>query len=131
MKVTLLLFLGILLSQAAQSQSSYGMYPLITIGKINETPRDTVKLKVYVVEVYVCPPCPPGAQCKPCMENNITVADEKLKDISKVPAEKLLRVITREAESFKIGKRYFLTVRFRRNKETQSEDAVLVSSKAF
>jgi hypothetical protein len=29
----------------------------------------------YVVEIHKCPPCPPGAQCKPCLGDYIVIAD--------------------------------------------------------
>jgi hypothetical protein len=29
----------------------------------------------YVSKVYLCPPCPQGAQCKPCMGDNIVLSD--------------------------------------------------------
>src|SRR5437763_1071692 len=30
----------------------------------------------YVVLNYLCPPCPPGAECKPClMESNIVISE--------------------------------------------------------
>jgi hypothetical protein len=30
----------------------------------------------YVLEIHKCPPCPPGAQCKPCLGDYIVVTDK-------------------------------------------------------
>ena len=35
----------------------------------------TVILIGYVVDIYACPPCPTGAQCKPCQGDQVTIAD--------------------------------------------------------
>ena len=32
-------------------------------------------LIAYIDEIYLCPPCPKGAQCKPCIGDNITISD--------------------------------------------------------
>jgi hypothetical protein len=36
----------------------------------------TYRLRGYVVKQYRCPPCPPGASCKPCMGNNVVISDD-------------------------------------------------------
>lgn len=32
-------------------------------------------IKAKVLDVYRCPPCPPGAICKPCEGDHLTVED--------------------------------------------------------
>jgi hypothetical protein len=66
-------------------------------------------LLAYVIDVYVCPPCPPGTECKPCIPDNITIADNPPRAgiPGGVDGEKLRVYITsEEAANLVIGKRY-------------------------
>lgn len=45
--------------------------PTLAIADIAAAPvGEIVRMTGYVVDGYRCPPCPPGAQCKPCMINS-------------------------------------------------------------
>jgi hypothetical protein len=52
--------------------------PALTIAQLRASPPigRIVRIVGYVVESYLCPPCPKGAQCKPCaIASAIFVAD--------------------------------------------------------
>ena len=54
--------------------------------------NETFQIDGYVLDIYKCPPCPPGAICKPCIPDNITIADSSdWMDVSKL---KRLRIYT-------------------------------------
>ena len=62
-----------------------------------------------MIDIYKCPPCPPGAMCKPCIPNNIVVTDNiEEKDLSKI---KRLRIHTDKPEQFELKKKYLFTVK--------------------
>jgi hypothetical protein len=50
--------------------------PLLTF---NDLKRDEVagpfRIEGYVFETYKCPPCPPGAMCKPCIGDHAVITD--------------------------------------------------------
>jgi len=60
-------------------------------------------IRAEVRRVYVCPPCPLGAMCKPCAPEHIAVA-ERAKGPETV-------VVTGRAASFRVGRRYRLLLR--------------------
>jgi len=63
----------------------------------------------YVIDIYKCPPCPPGAMCKPCIPDNIVVTDNlDEKDPARI---KRLRISTEKPERFELKKRYIFTVK--------------------
>jgi hypothetical protein len=65
----------------------------------------------YVSKIYKCPPCPPGAHCKPCMGNNFVLSQVKrrlglytLDDLDVI-------VFAAHPEQVQLGKLYEVTVR--------------------
>lgn len=50
----------------------------------------------YVVEIHKCPPCPPGARCKPCLGDYIVITDNL--DEKDPALIKRLRVFTSKPE---------------------------------
>lgn len=55
-----------------------------------------------VVSVYTCPPCPAGAQCKPCPPESVALRDE---------AGARRTALTDRAASYKTGRTYRLLLR--------------------
>jgi hypothetical protein len=98
-------------------------YPLIAISEISTTKSDTFRVNAKVIEVYRCPPCPKGAQCKPCIGNHITVVDPKTKDNGQ------LFVSTDDPEKFKIDSSYVLLVHLQ-NKAHREFGVNLISFKS-
>jgi len=64
-----------------------------------------------VIETHKCPPCPPGAQCKPCLGDYIVITDNL--DEKDPVLVKRLRVFTDKPEQFDLKTRYRFLVRVR------------------
>jgi hypothetical protein len=67
----------------------------------------TAELAGYVVEKYACPPCPPGAMCKPCMGDSVPIADTPT-----APPAKGLRILcpATSLPEFQPGRFYWIEV---------------------
>lgn len=91
-------------------------YPLVGFADLETTTSDTIRLNGFVLDVYQCPPCPPGAICKPCMENHISVTENKPGDITKISLEKRVRIFTFNQNGFDVGKKYQFTIAFQNKK---------------
>ena len=111
------------------SQKPSKAYPLVQVSTLNKSKSDTVRMKAYVLDIDVCPPCPEGAICKPCIGNHFTAVDEKPVDPTKIPWERKLRVFTQRPDSLKTGKRYLFTLRFKSRKAGIAGDLEMVSFK--
>src|SRR5436190_17151209 len=79
-------------------------FPWITISQIADCKSDTFLIKAKVVELYTCPPCPPGAICKPCIGNHLTVEDTDAAE----PLRSL--VFVKSTEEFKKDGVYIFTL---------------------
>ncbi|HYV43435.1 MAG TPA: hypothetical protein VFA20_01195 [Myxococcaceae bacterium] len=65
----------------------------------------------YVTYIYRCPPCPPGAMCKPCMGDNLVLSDapKQVTDYADVGDGDLVVLADRaKLDAFKVGSRYRL-----------------------
>jgi hypothetical protein len=75
--------------------------------------NETFRIEGFVLDIYKCQPCPPGAMCKPCIPDNVTIVDSSdLTDISKL---KRLRIYTDKTDRFEVKKEYLLTVKVKGN----------------
>jgi len=67
----------------------------------------------YVVKIYTCPSCPPGAYCEPCMGDNIVISEnnkmiiESYSDIT----EKELFIFAENPQQFELGRYYSFSIR--------------------
>ena len=109
------------------SQKTSKTYPIVKISTLNKTKSDTERMKAFVLDIYVCPPCPEGMICKPCIENHFIAIGEKPVDPMKIPWEKRVRVFTQRPDSLKTGKRYLFTLRFKSKKAGNVGDMEMVS----
>jgi hypothetical protein len=67
----------------------------------------------YVVRVYLCPACPPGAACKPCLGDHLVVSDQRhvLAPGDDLGASDVLIFGARaDLQGLKIGNRYEMEV---------------------
>lgn len=65
----------------------------------------------FVVKKYDCPDCPDGAQCKPCMKDNIVISDSaKLIDDYNLSDNELI-LFTIKPNSFDLKTKYSFIVR--------------------
>ncbi len=96
-------------------------YPLISIDEIKTCKSDTFRIKAKVIDRYRCPPCPPGAICKPCIGNHLTVSD------GTGPPKQQLIVFTKSPNEFEKDKMYLFVLRLS-NKLHPDSGTNLVSS---
>jgi hypothetical protein len=73
----------------------------------------------FISKTYVCPPCPEGAQCKPCMKDNVVLSQtkKKLESYADVKADDLI-VFTADSRSFAVGRKRRLKVKITDRKTT-------------
>ncbi len=65
--------------------------------KRNDGVEGTFRMEgAYVLEIHKCPPCPPGAQCKPCLGDYVVITDNL--DEKDPALIKRLRVFTSRPE---------------------------------
>lgn len=102
-RITFLLLLigSITLAQSKKSRK----YATVKLFEVNGSKEDTLEFKAKVKSIYKCPPCPEGAQCKPCIGDHVEVTDGN--------KEHDIRVFTHEPSLFKEGTSYRFLVRFR------------------
>jgi hypothetical protein len=129
MKIIPLWFFTSVINIQAVAQAATKKYQIVNFDKLAETSNDTVRLKAYVLDVYRCPPCPPGAICKPCMENYFTVVEQKPVDIMKIPLGNRIRIFTNKSNDLTVGKQYIFTITFRNKKTSPSDNLELISLK--
>ena len=72
----------------------------------------TWRVQGFVALVHACPPCPPGAHCKPCMADNVvlTATPRRLVDYSEMRPDDLI-VFVPKAAALAVGQRVLLRVR--------------------
>ena len=78
-----------------------------------------LRIEGYIVKIYTCPPCPEGASCKPCMEDNIVISENNkiIENYSQVARTELI-VFVKNPREFKLGRKYKLLVKIRDVKST-------------
>jgi hypothetical protein len=122
LSVIFFLFLSLLISSGIKAQFiEVKDYPLLnSLNEINKKTRDTCVVSAFVNSVYNCPPCPKGADCKPCIGNHIMVADS-------LNAKKQFRVFVNEPGKFSIGEKYILLIRlYKYNSEEEVYEGKLI-----
>jgi hypothetical protein len=110
----ILFVLGILLAPAtfalAQEMARPPLLTFDDLGK-NDGIDGPFRIEGYVLDIYKCPPCPPGTMCKPCIPDNVVITDTaNPKDLSKINR---LRIFTDKPEQFKQKKKYSFTVKLK------------------
>jgi len=87
--------------------------PLLTFDDLqkNDGIDGSFRIEGYVLDIYKCPPCPPGAMCKPCIPDNVVITDTaEPKDLSKINR---LRIFTENTDQFEPKKKYSFTVKLK------------------
>lgn len=129
MKTILCAFFMVFFTGVTFSQKQSNKHKLISFSELDKVTDDTVRLKVYVLDIYICPPCPEGMQCKPCIGNNFMAVEEKPVDIFKISPDKKLRVLTEHPDSLKVANRYMISIRIINKKVKPVNEVELVSYK--
>lgn len=69
--------IGLMFLAASSVISQSQKPPLLKFSDLQkyDPANETFQIDGYVMDLYKCPPCPPGAMCKPCIPDNITIVD--------------------------------------------------------
>jgi len=97
--------------------SNYTFYPIHEI-KQNKFTSGTYNIEGYVVKIYTCPPCPKGAQCKPCMRDNIVISENNQLLETYSLSEKEMILFANNPKQFKLGKKYQFSIKILDHKST-------------
>lgn len=97
--------------------SNFAFYPIHEI-KLNKFISGTYNTEGYVVKIYTCPPCPKGAQCKPCMRDNIVISENnKLLETYSL-SDKEIILFSDNPNQFDLGKKYKFSIKILDYKST-------------
>ena len=97
--------------------SNYTFYPIHEI-KQNKFSSGTYNTEGYVVKIYTCPPCPKGAQCKPCMRDNIVISEINNLLETYSMSDKEMVLFTNNPKQFALGKKYQFSIKILDYKST-------------
>lgn len=101
----------------AQASAEPRFFPIHEI-KEGALPPGEYRTEGFVAKVYVCPPCPPPAMCKPCMRENIVVSEGKVRLDAYRLTEREMILFVRDTLPFRIGRRYRFTIRITEGRST-------------
>lgn len=97
--------------------SNFVFYPIHEI-KLNKFDSGTYNTEGYVVKIYTCPPCPKGAQCKPCMKDNIVISENnKLLETYSL-SDKEMILFVNSPKQFELGEKYIFSMKILNYKST-------------
>jgi len=82
------------------------------IVEIPDSPKNhNINIAGYIVKAYTCPSCPIGAQCKPCMGNNIVVSETNaLRQTYDGLSSSEFILYTDQPTQFELGKKYLFSI---------------------
>lgn len=132
-RVTIMLALACLVSTLsfAQDRNLGRKPPLITFAQLSRSDLAVGPFRIegQVSEVHKCPPCPEGAQCKPCLGDYLVITDNP--DEKDPALKRRLRIFANrpELDRLEIAKRYSFLVKVRGkvNDRQPVEEANLIS----
>lgn len=67
----------------------------------------------YVAKIFRCPACPAGAECMPCMPENIVIS-EQMKTIeayNSITSSEMIIFVQNQGQLFALGERYRFSIR--------------------
>lgn len=89
--------------------------PSVTFADLNKSDLGAGPFLIegVVTDIYKCPPCPKGAQCKPCIGDHLTISDNP--DEKDPALKRWLRVFATvpELEKVELTKTYSFVVKVR------------------
>jgi hypothetical protein len=104
---------GLTTLSIAQDKRSTPELPRLTFSdlKRNDSIAGAFIIVGSVVQIYNCPPCPPGMQCKPCLGDYLVITDNL--DEKDPLLIRRLRVFTRKPEQFELRKKVSFVAKIR------------------
>ena len=118
--IVLLAIVGVyLFSQQSPATESQRIYPKISsfdFYQINEIQQNNFtsgnfNTEGYVVKISTCPPCPKGAICKLCMNDNIVISENNQLLESYSLTEKEMIIFAENPKQFELGRNYRFSVK--------------------
>ena len=97
--------------------SNYTFYPIHEI-KQNKFSSGTYNTEGYVVKIYTCPPCQKGAQCKPCMRDNIVISENNQLLETYTLYDKEMVLFADNPKQFELGEKYQFSIKIHDYKST-------------
>lgn len=97
--------------------SNYTFYSIHEI-KQNKFSSGTYNTEGNVVKIYTCPPCPTGAQCKPCMRDNIVISENNQILETYSLSDKEIILFADNPKQFELGKKYQFSIKILDYKST-------------
>lgn len=97
--------------------SNYAFYPIHEI-KQNKFNSGAYNTEGYVVKTYTCPPCPKGAQCKPCMRDNIVISENNQILETYTLSNNEMILFANNPKQFELGKKYQFSIKILDYKST-------------
>jgi hypothetical protein len=97
-------------------------YELITIRELKDSSPATGFFNVdgYVAKIFSCPPCPAGADCMPCMEENIVISEQAktIEAYTSISQSEMIIFAQNPERFFTSGENYFFSIRVRDQRTT-------------
>lgn len=95
-------------------------YPFVTIHDLKQRNPTSgfYDTEGYVAKIYSCPPCPPGAVCKPCMEDNIVISEQDITLESYTLRDTELIIFVSQPEQFVLGRKYTYSIQISATRST-------------
>ena len=115
--VTVLFALASMVSTLALAQDRHPVQePLqITFAQLSRGDLDhgSFRIEGIVNDIYKCPPCPEGAQCKPCLGDHLTITDNP--DEKNPALKRRLRIFAKapELDQLEVARKYSFLVTVR------------------
>lgn len=90
-------------------------FELTTIQELKESKPASGFFDVegYVAKIFSCPPCPAGAECMPCMPENIVISQEmkSIEAYTSITSSEMIIFVQNPEQLFAVGERYRFSIR--------------------
>lgn len=121
--LSLLVFLAALCSAQTNFAQTKKLESIKTLKisqiKAQKPPEGIFVTRGFIAKIYVCPPCPKGRFCKPCMPNNIVISENKKRLETFDLTNRELVIFTKDAAKKLVkGKQYSFTVKITNRRST-------------
>ena len=97
-------------------------FEFTTISDLKEKRPDSGSFDIegYVAKIFSCPPCPAGAACMPCMEENIVISERAVtvEAYTALTRSELILFVQNPERLFMIGEKYQFSIRVRDERTT-------------
>lgn len=89
-------------------------FELITIQELKQRNPASGSFDVegYIAKIFSCPPCPAGAECMPCMPENIVISEQPktIEAFTSITSSEMLIFVQNPEQLFTPGERYRFSI---------------------